>query len=66
MVAEEKLLTSRDVATLLRVRPMTIWLMVRRGELPARRIGGRYRFDRAEVLAALPKVATKPERKVEK
>ncbi len=44
------LLTTREVATLLRVHPKHVYRLLRRG-LPARRVGGEWRFVREEVLA---------------
>lgn len=44
------LLTSRDVAELLRVHPKHIYRLLKRG-LPGRRVGGEWRFRRDEVLA---------------
>lgn len=39
----ERLLTAAEVADLLRVSTMTIYRLVRRGELPAVRVGRNYR-----------------------
>jgi len=44
------LLTTAQVASLLHVHPKHVYRLIRRG-LPARRIGGEWRFDRADVLA---------------
>ncbi len=44
------LLTTRDVALLLRVHPKHVYRLLKRG-LPARRVGDEWRFDRDEVLA---------------
>jgi putative molybdopterin biosynthesis protein len=44
------LLTTREVAALLRVHPKHVYRLLRRG-LPGRRVGGEWRFDRDEVLA---------------
>jgi len=44
------LLTTREVAALLRVHPKQVDRLLRRG-LPARRVGGEWRFSREEVLA---------------
>src|SRR5262245_1251878 len=43
------LLTTAEVATLLNVHPKHVYRLLRRG-LPARRIGGDWRYDRDEVL----------------
>src|SRR5512137_56407 len=50
MVETAALLTSREVAALLRVHPKQVYRLLRRG-LPARRVGAEWRFDRAEVMA---------------
>lgn len=49
----EPLLTKHEVAALLTLTPETVARMAARGELPARRVANRYRFDRAEVEAWL-------------
>lgn len=43
------ILTSREAATYLRVTPETIRAMVRRGDLPAARIGSQMRITRASI-----------------
>jgi excisionase family DNA binding protein len=50
MAETTALLTSREVAGLLRVHPKQVYRLLRRG-LPARRVGAEWRFDRAEVMA---------------
>ena len=50
MAETAALLTSREVADLLRVHPKQVYRLLRRG-LPARRVGAEWRFDRAEVMA---------------
>src|SRR5690348_4395804 len=45
----EPLLTSDEVAAYLRVDVVTIRRLVNRGELPAYRMGGEYRFRRQEL-----------------
>src|ERR1051326_5655772 len=49
----EPLLTSDEVAAYLRVDVVTIRRLVNRGELPAYRVGGEYRFMRDELAAYL-------------
>ena len=44
-----ELLTTADVAALLRVHPKHVYRLLKRG-LPAHRVGGEWRFVRAEVL----------------
>ncbi len=46
----DALLTTAEVAALLRVHPKHVYRLLRKG-LPARRVGGEWRFARAEVLA---------------
>jgi excisionase family DNA binding protein len=50
MAENAALLTSREVADLLRVHPKQVYRLLRRG-LPARRVGAEWRFDRGDVLA---------------
>lgn len=44
-------LTVRDVAGLLQVSEKTVYRWIDDGKLPGYRIGGKYRFNRAELLA---------------
>jgi len=44
------LLTTEEVARLLRVHPKHVYRLLKKG-LPARRVGSEWRFDRGEVLA---------------
>jgi excisionase family DNA binding protein len=44
------LLTTEEVATLLRVHPQHVYRLLKKG-LPARRVGSEWRFDRGEVLS---------------
>ena len=45
----ERLLTTEEVAELLRIDPVTVRRLIMRGELPAYRIAGEYRFTSADV-----------------
>jgi putative molybdopterin biosynthesis protein len=45
-----ELLTTAEVAALLRVHPKHVYRLLRKG-LPGRRVGGEWRFSRADVLA---------------
>ncbi len=47
--APSVLLTTAEVATLLRVHPKHVYRLLKKG-LPARRVGSEWRFDRADVL----------------
>jgi len=46
-LASEKLLTVDEVAEFLNVSKMTVYRMIRRGEIAYRKIGGQFRFDPA-------------------
>jgi putative molybdopterin biosynthesis protein len=48
-MASKALLTTKDVAALLRVHPKQVYRLLKRG-LPALRVGDEWRFERAEVL----------------
>ena len=45
----ERLLTAGEVADTLRVSTMTIYRLIRRGELPAVRVGRNYRVRAADL-----------------
>ncbi len=49
----ETLLTAAEVAEQLRVSKMTVYRLVRRGELPAVRVGRNYRIRERELRAYL-------------
>lgn len=49
----EPLLTAAEVADELRVSTMTVYRLVRRGELPAVRVGRNYRIRRRDLTAYL-------------
>ncbi|HET7755018.1 MAG TPA: helix-turn-helix transcriptional regulator [Anaeromyxobacteraceae bacterium] len=57
------MLTTDEVAELLRVHPKHVYRLLKKG-LPARRVGAEWRFDRADVLrwAGAPAPAPEPER----
>lgn len=48
-LAEVKLLTVAEVATVMRVSKMTVYRLVHSGELPAVRVGRSYRVDEQAV-----------------
>ena len=50
MEPPQPLLTTEDVAALLKVHPKHVYRLIKRG-LPSRRVGGEWRFERGEVLA---------------
>lgn len=45
----EQLLTADEVADMLRVSTMTVYRLIRRGELPAVRVGRSYRVRRPDL-----------------
>lgn len=49
----DRLLTAAEVAEHLRVSTMTIYRLVRRGELPAVRVGRNYRVRESDLTAYL-------------
>jgi len=49
----DKLLTTREIEDLLRLDRVTIYKLVKEGELPARRIGGQWRFSQSAVQSWL-------------
>src|SRR5512138_1717527 len=49
-MADDTLLRTDEVATLLRVHPKHVYRLLRKG-MPARRVGGEWRFSRDDVLA---------------
>jgi excisionase family DNA binding protein len=44
-----ELLTTKEIAQYLRLRPETVLRKVRSGEIPAIKIGGRFRFDKEQI-----------------
>jgi excisionase family DNA binding protein len=50
---DDRLLTAHEVADQLRVSTMTIYRLIRRGELPAVRVGRNYRVRSSELDAYL-------------
>jgi excisionase family DNA binding protein len=50
---DDRLLTAQEVADQLRVSTMTIYRLIRRGELPAVRVGRNYRVLAGELDAYL-------------
>lgn len=47
----DEILTVQDVATLLKVADKTVYTMAQRGELPAFKIRGQWRFQRSDLGA---------------
>jgi excisionase family DNA binding protein len=48
-----ELMTTREVLQYLRVTPRTVYRLIREGDLPAVRMGGRWRFRRVDIEAWL-------------
>ena len=61
MDPNDRLLTVAEVAEALRVSTMTIYRMVKSGQLPATRVGRSYRFRRADVQSYLEKGKVEPQ-----
>ncbi len=60
MAGQEELLTTQQLQKLLQVDRTTIYRLARRGQIPALRIGGQWRFPRRAVEAWLQQQATVP------
>ena len=56
-----ELLTVAEVAGLLRVSTMTVYRLIRTGELPAVRVGRNYRVRRADLDLYLQEKIVEPE-----
>jgi len=56
----DQLLTAAEVADHLRVSTMTVYRLVRRGELPAVRVGRNYRVRAADLAAYLDQQVVDP------
>ncbi|MDP9021254.1 MAG: helix-turn-helix domain-containing protein [Actinomycetota bacterium] len=57
----DELLTVSEVADLLRVSTMTVYRLIRSGELPAVRVGRNYRVRRGELESYLAGQVVEPE-----
>lgn len=53
MPTQDRLLTVNEVAELMRVSNMTIYRLIKAGDLPATRVGRSYRLRQADVDAYL-------------
>lgn len=53
MPKQDRLLTVNEVAALMRVSNMTIYRLIKAGDLPATRVGRSYRLRQADVDAYL-------------
>jgi len=46
----KEMITTHDVAAMIGIKETTVRNLVKRKELPAYRIGGEFRFDKAEII----------------
>jgi len=53
MKAKTEVLTLEDTAAYLKVSMTTMYRLVKRGDLPARKVGGQWRIRRADLVAYL-------------
>jgi PTS system nitrogen regulatory IIA component len=53
-----ELMTTREVARYLKLRPETVLRKVKSGEIPAIKIGGRFRFDTKQIDKWLSRSST--------
>ncbi len=60
MTDDERLMTAEEVAHYLNIHPRTITNMATRGELPASKVAGRWRFRKSDIDAWLEKQKPKP------
>jgi len=44
-----ELLTTKEIARYLKLRPETVLRKVKKGEMPAIKIGGRFRYDKNQI-----------------
>jgi excisionase family DNA binding protein len=47
--SESQVLTALELAGYLRIHPTTVYKLAKRGELPAFKVGGDWRFNRASI-----------------
>ncbi|MBW3562364.1 MAG: helix-turn-helix domain-containing protein [Actinobacteria bacterium] len=59
----DQLLTVAEVAELLRVSTMTVYRLIRSGELPAVRVGRNYRVRRGDLDSYLQEQVVEPEQR---
>lgn len=50
MAALDSLMTVKEVCSMLRVSPQTLYKMLEVGSIPALRVGNQWRFERQRVL----------------
>lgn len=49
---QQRLVTAKELGILLRLSERHVYALARAGDIPAKRYGGRWRFDVDQVLAA--------------
>jgi two-component system response regulator (stage 0 sporulation protein F) len=57
-----ELLTTKEVASYLKLRPETVLRGVKKGEIPAIKVGGHFRFDKKQIDAWLQNNSTSKKR----
>lgn len=45
----EGILTTEDVAKILRLTPLTVRVLAQKGEIPGRKVGSQWRFRRTDI-----------------
>ena len=50
-MAQDEVLTLKEVAALLKIAERTAYMMVQRGDLPGFKVGGQWRFERKDIDA---------------
>ena len=50
----DEILTAAEVAALLRIHPRTVYNLARKGSIPARKLGGSWRFSKEAILKMVP------------
>lgn len=50
----DAILTASEVAALLKIHPRTVYNLARQGSIPARKLGGNWRFSKNAILKMIP------------
>jgi excisionase family DNA binding protein len=58
----DEILTVQEVATLLKVADKTVYTMAQKGEIPAFKVRGQWRFRRVDIDAWIQAQTTSPRR----
>jgi excisionase family DNA binding protein len=59
-MSDEQLMTAEEVARYLNIHPRTVTNMADRGELPASKVAGRWRFRKVDIDEYLERQKPKP------